>query len=185
MRRTGSTSQILQSPLMMEQSDLPVSSNSSMMEGLQDSTLEPRGRRKHKSLSYMPLLITPLTNPWSHYLPGSTTASGVITQHMPSLRTLSMISMTGDSLLMCTNTTSTIRSAPTSPRRWSFWRQTIRAPSRTVPSLRNTSLPPSSQTGSNTLPFAHIQEAFSQCGRGGAQSSHPEFPPTRDEDVSM
>ena len=185
MRRTGSTSQISQFPLMMVWSGSPASSSNSTMEGLLDSTVEPRVRRRHESLSCMLLPTTPLTNPWSHYPPGSIIASGAIRQHMPSSKMPSMTLTTGDSLLTYTNTASMTRSAPTSPRSWSFWRQIIKAPSRIMPSSRNASSQPDLQTGSNTLPFNRLQGPFSWLGRGGACSNCHASSLTRDEDISM
>ena len=184
-KRTRSASQTSQSPSTMEQSNSPVSSNNSMMEGLLGSIVEPRARRRHKSLSHMPLPITPLTNQWNHYPPGSAAASGVIKWHTPSSKMPSMTLMTGDSLPMYTDTASTTRSVPTSPRNWSFWRQITRVPSRLTPSSRSTSLQHDSQTGSSILPFAHLWGPFNRHGRKEAWSDRHTSPPTRDEDVSM
>ena len=76
MRRTGSASPTSQFPLMTGQSDLPASSSSSMMEGLLGSIAEQRERRRRKLSNCMLPLITPLTNPWSHYPLGSIAVSG-------------------------------------------------------------------------------------------------------------
>ena len=185
MRRTGSASPISQSLLMTEQSSLPASLSSSMMEESLGSIVGPRERRRHESSNCTLPLTTPLTNPWSCYPPGSAVASGVTEQHMPSLRMPSMTSMTGDSSLTCTNTISMTRSAPISPRSWSFWRWIIKVPSRIVPSLRSTSSQLDLQTGSSTSPFNCLRDPFSQCGKGGVHSNCHNSSPTRDKDVSM
>ena len=185
MRRTGSASPISQSPSMMGWSGSPASLSSSTMEGLLGSIAGLRERRKCKSSNCMLPLTTPLTNPWSCYPPGSAITSGVTKQHMPSLRMPSMTLVTGDSSLTCTNTVSMTRSAPISPRSWSFWRQTIKAPSRIAPSSRNASLQLNSQTGSSTSPFNCLRDPFNQSGKGGVCSSCCDSSPTRDEDVSM
>ena len=185
MRRTGSTSQTSLFPLMMEPNNSPASSSSSTMEGSLASTVEPRERRRHGSLNCTLPPTIPLTNHWNHSLPGSSAASGATEPHMPSSRMLLMTSMTGGSLLTCTDTASTTRNAPTSFRSWSFWRQTDKVPSRTAPSLRSTSLQPNLQTKSSTSPFNHLWAPFSQPGKGGVCSSRCVSSPTRDEDVSM
>ena len=185
MRRIGSASQTSLSLLMTEQSGLPASSSSLMMEGLQGSTVELEERRRHGLLNCMLPLTTPLTNPWSHYLPGSTVASGVTEQHMLSLRMQSMTSMTGGSSPTYTSTDNMIKNAPTSSRSWSFWKWIAKVPSRIMPSLRSALLMLDSQTGSSTSPFACLQGPFSRPGRGGACSNRHASSPTRDKDVSM
>ena len=76
MRRIKSVSQTSPSPSTTEQSSLPVSSNSSTMEGWQDSTVRPRERRRHESLNCMLPPTIPLTSQWSRSLPGSVIAFG-------------------------------------------------------------------------------------------------------------
>ena len=73
----------------------------------------------------------------------------------------------------------------TSPRRWSFWKPSSKASASCTKSAKSGSSLPASQTKSNTLCSIHLWGSFSQHGRGGAQPSHPESPPTRDEDVSI
>ena len=185
MRRTGSISQTSLSPLMTGQNSLLASLSSSTMGELLDSIVGPRERRRHKLLNCMLPLTTPLTNPWSCYPPGSTIASEVTEQCMPSSRMLSTTLMTGDSSPMCIGTASMTRSAPTSLRSWSFWRQIARAPSRIMPSSRSASSQLDLQTGSSTSPFNCLWGPFSWLGKGGAHSSRHISSPTRDEDVSM
>ena len=184
-RRTMDASQTSPSPSMMEQSNLPVSSNSSTMGELQDYTVRPRERRMHKSLSYMLLPTTPLTNHWSHSLPGSVTASGAIKPPMPFLRMPSMTLTTGDSSQMSTNTNNSTKTMHTLSRSWTSLRQSDRASSRTAPSLRSTSSVPDLQKKSNTSLFAHLWAPFSQGGKEGALSSCHGSSKPRDEDVSM
>ena len=161
-----------------------VSSSNLMMEGLRGSTVGPKGRKRHKSLSCMLLPTTPLTNQWSRYPPGSIVTSGATKQHTPSSRMPSMTSMTGHSSPMSTDTANMTRKALTSPRSWSFWRQTDKVLSKTMLSSRSTSSQPNSQTKSSTSPFSHLWAPFSQPGRGGVCSNHHISSPTRDKDVS-
>ena len=185
MKKITDASQTSPSPSTTEQSDSPVSSNSSMTEELQGYIVRPKERRMHESLSYMPLPITPLTNHWSHSLPGSTVASGVTKPPMPFLRMLSTTSMTGDSLQMSTGINNSTKTMHTSSRSWTSLRQSNRASSRTVLSLRSASSAPDLQKKSNTSLFTHLRAPFSWVGKGGALSSHHDSLPLRDKDVPM
>ena len=185
MRKTMDASRTSPSPLMTEQSDLPVSSNSLMMEGSQDCTVRPRGRRMHESLSYTLLPIMPLTSHWSHSPPGSTIASGATEPLMPFSRMPSMTSMTGDSSWTSTDTGNSTKTTRTSSRNWTSLRWSDRVSSRTALLSRSASSAPDLQKKSNTLLFAHLQALFSQLGKGGALSSHPDSSLPRDEDISM
>ena len=184
-RRTTGDSPTSPSLTMMELSDSPVSSNSSTMEGSLDCTVGPRVRRMHASLSYMPLPITCLTNPSSPSPPGFAAASGAITPPMPFLRTPSMTSMTGDSSLTSTDTDNSTRITHTWSRSWSFSKWNEKVLSRTELLSRTASSTPDSVRRSNTSLFARLRAPFSQPGREGAPSSHPNSFTPRDEDVSM
>ena len=185
MKRTRSTSPISPSPSMMEQSNSPVSSSSSMTEELQGSTQEQRVRRRHKSLGYMLPLTTPLTSQLSPSPPGSIITSRAIKPYMPSLRMLSMTLMTGASLLTFTTTDNMIKTSPTSHKRWSSWRQRVKAFARLMPSVKNVLSPCNLQTRSNISQFAPLVGPSNQHGRRGQSPDQPVAPLTRDEDVSM
>ena len=184
-RRTTDASQTSPSPSMMEQSNLPVSSNSLTMEELQDYTARPRERRMHESLSYMLLPIMPLTSHWSHSLPGSVIASGAIEPPMPFSRMPSTTLMTGDSSQTSTNTGNSTKTMCTSSRNWTSLKQSDRVLSKTALLSRSASSAPNLQKRSNTSLFACLQAPFNQLGKGGAPSSHPDSSLPRDEDVSM
>ena len=173
------------SPSTTEQSNLPVSSNSLMMEGLQGYTARPKERRMHESLSYTLLPIMPLTSHWSRSPPGSAIASGATEPPMPFSRMLSMTSMTGDSSLTSTGTDSSTKTMHTSSRSWTSLRQSDRVSSRTVLLSRSALSAPDLQKRSNTSLFARLRAPFSQVGKGGALSSHPDSSLPRDEDISM
>ena len=185
MKKTMDTSQTSPSPSTTEQSNSPVSSNSSMMEELQGYTARPKGRRMHKSLSYMLLLIMPLTSHWSRSPPGSAVASGVTEPPMPFLRTLSTTSMTGDSSLTSTNINNSTKTMCTSSRSWTSLRWSNKVSSRTALSLRSALSAPNSQRRSNTSLFTCLWAPFSWAGKGGALSSHSDSSLPRDKDISM
>ena len=184
-RRTTGDSQISPSLSMTELSDLPVSSNSSTMEGSLDCTVEPRARRTCVLLSYMPLPTTHLTNPSNPSPPGSTAVYGATAPPTPFSRTPSTTSTTGDSSLTSTDTDNSTRITHTWSRSWSFSRQSERVSSRTGLLSRTASSTPDSARRSNTSLFARLQAPFNRPGRGGAPSSHPDSSTPRDEDVSM
>ena len=185
MRRTRSISPTSLSPLTTEQSDSPVSSNSSMMEGSQVSIQRQRGRTRCKSLSYMLPQITPLTSQSSPYPPGSVAASGATMPYTPSSKMLSTTSMIGVSLLMSTTITNMTKTLSTSCKRWSSWKQKVKAFAKLTPSVKSTSSPCDSQTGSNTSRSVPLAGPSSQHGRRGQSLSLHAAPLTRDEDVSM
>ena len=185
MRRTMGSSPISLSPSTMEWNDSPVSSNSLMMEGSLGCTVGPRVRRTHESLSYMPLPITPLTNPSSPFPPGFAAASGATVPPMLFSRMLSMTSMTGDSSPMSTNTDNSTRITHTWSRSWNFSKRNEKALSKTELLSKTASSMPDSARKSNTSLFARLQAPFSWPGREGAPSSHPDSFMPRDEDVSM
>ena len=184
-RRTTDASQTSPSPLMMEQSDLPVSSNNSMMEELQGYTVRPRERRMHESLSYMLLPITPLTNHWSCSLPGSAVASGAIEPPTPFLRMPSMTLTTGDSSPMSTDISNLTKTTCTSSRSWTSLKWSDKVSSRTALSSRSASSAPDLQKRSSTSLFTHLQAPFSQVGKGEALLSPPNSLLPRDKDISM
>ena len=185
MRRTRSISPTSLSPSMTEQSDLPVSSNSSMMEGSQGSTQEQREKRKHELLSYMPLPITPLTNRLNPFPPGSVNAFGAIVPNMPSSRTLSMTLTSGAFSPMSTAIDSMTRTSATSSKRWSFWKQKAKVFARLMPSVRSTSSALNSPTRSTTSRSAPLVGPSSLCGRREQSPNQLMAPPTRDKDISM
>ena len=185
MRKTMDDSPTLPSHSTMERSGSPASSSSSMMGESPGYTALPRERRTPVSLSYTPLPIIPLTNRWNPSPPGSVIASGATVPPIPFSRTLSMTLTTGDSLPTSTDINNLTRTMRTWSRSWSFSRQNERASSRTELSLRTTSSMPDSARRSSTLLFACLWAPFSQPGRGGARSSHPNSFMPRDEDVSM
>ena len=185
MRRTTDVSPTSPSPSTMELSDSPASSSSSMMEGSLDYTVRPRVRRMHGSLSYMPLLIMPLTNPSSPFPPGSVVASGATTPLTPFSRTPSTTLTTGDSSPMSIDMVNLTRTMHTWSRSWSSLRQSGKALSGTEPSSRTALSMPDSARRSSTLLFTCLWAPFSQPGKGGAPSGHPNSLMPRDEDVSM
>ena len=184
-RRTTGNSRTSPSLSTTERSDLPVSSNSSTMEGSLDYIAEPRVRRMHVLLSYTPLPITHLTNPSNPFPPGSAAVYGATAPPMPSSRTPSTTLMIGDSSLTSTDTDNSTRIMHTWSRSWSFSRLNERASSKTELLSRTTSSMPDSVRRSNTSLFAHLWAPFNRPGRRGAPSSHPDSSPPRDEDVSM
>ena len=184
-RRTTGDSRTSPSLSTTEQSDSPVSSNSSTMEGSLGYTVEPRVRRMRVLLSYMPLPTTHLTNPSNHFLPGSATVYGETAPAMPSSRTPSTTSMTGDSSLTSTDIDNLTRITHTWSRRSSFSRPNERASSRIGLLSRTASSMPDSAKKSNTSLFARLRAPFNQLGKRGAPSSHPDSSPPKDKDVFM
>ena len=184
-RRTMDDSQTSLSLLMTEQSNLPVSSNSSMTEGLQGYTARPRERRMHESLSYMLLPTMPLTSHWSHSPPGSAVASGATEPLMPFSRTPSTTSMTGDSLLMSITINSSTKTTHTSSRSWTSLKQNDKVSSRIMLLSKSASSAPDSWRKSSISLFTRLWAPFSRDGREGAPSSHPDSSMLRDEDISM
>ena len=153
-RRTENTFWTSPSPSMMEPNDSPASSSSLMMEGWLDSTARPRERRRHESLSYTPLLTIPLTNPWSHFPPGSAITFGETGPPTPSSGMPSITLMTGDSSLMSTDTTNMTKRTPTSSRSWTSWKQNDKVLSRATPLLKSASSCLNLPKKSSTLLFA-------------------------------
>ena len=184
-KKTGSAFPTSLSLSTMEQSSLPASSSSLMIEGSLGSMPELRERRRPGSLSYMCLPIIPLTNWWSPSPPGSVIASGATRQLTPSSKMQSMTLMTGDSLPTSIAITNMTKNALISPRKWSFWKLTSKAPINPAPSAKSNSLLPISQIKSNTLHSVCLWGSFSWHERGEAQSNCLESPPTKDKDVSI
>ena len=185
MRKTMDDSLTSPSPLMMELSDSPVSSNSSMMEGLPGYTAEPRVRRTCKLLSYTPLPITHLTNPSNPSPPGFVATSGATVPLTPFSRMPSTTSTTGGSSPMSTDTDSSTRIMCIWSRNWNSSRQSESVSSRTGLLSRTASSTPDLVRRSSISPFGRLRVLFSQPGREGARSSHPDSSTLRDEDVSM
>ena len=180
MKKTKSNFLTSPSPLMMVQRGLPASSSSSMMEGLQDFTPMQRERRRPELLSYTPLQTIPLTNQWSCSPPGSVVAFGAIEWPTPFSKMQSTTLMIGDSLQMSNTINNMIKSVPTSLKRWSSWWPTSKTTRKPALFVKNDSLLPALQTKSNIWCFTHWPGPSSQPGKGGAWSSHPNFPPSRD-----
>ena len=85
-RRTMEDFPTSPSPSTTEQSDSPVSSNSSMTGESPGCIASTRARRRLESLSYTPLPITHLTNPSNLFPPGFAATSGATAPPIPSSR---------------------------------------------------------------------------------------------------